>query len=173
MRIHIHLLAVLLSSFVSVSFAEDISHLDAKQLDEGCKSGKSKQCFVLAVMYENGRVAVRQDKAKAFYFYAKACDFGDALSCSWLGVTYENNWRGTDKENTTVAPDKFKALDFHKKGCDGNINMSCTALGVKYNNGEVVRLDKSTALRYFGKACDLKDAEGCKFYAMLKTKGVR
>lgn len=41
---------------------------------------------------------------------------------------------------------------------------SCTELGQLYLYGDVVRLDRMEAKKYFGYGCDLQDAEGCKLY---------
>jgi TPR repeat protein len=42
-----------------------------------------------------------------------------------------------------------------------------------YEYGETVRQDKSKALSFYGKACDLKIQLGCKNYANLKKSGVK
>ena len=59
------------------------------------------------------------------------------------------------------------------KDCNGGNFLACAVLGFMYDNGEGVRQDDSRALQLFGKACDLKDEDGCKNYAILKNRGVR
>ena len=49
--------------------------------------------------------------------------------------------------------------------------LSCGAAGESYYYGEGVKLDKKRALTLFGKACDLKEEQGCKNYATLKGQG--
>ena len=46
-----------------------------------------------------------------------------------------------------------------------------SAIEGMYATGEGVKLDKKRALALFGKACDLKDEDGCKNYAILKGQG--
>jgi TPR repeat protein len=42
-----------------------------------------------------------------------------------------------------------------------------------YEKGEGVRQDSSKALASYGKACDLKEEDGCKNYAALKNRGIK
>lgn len=45
----------------------------------------------------------------------------------------------------------------------------CNFLGMAYQDGKGVRLDDAEALKYYEKACDLKEKMGCDNYAKLKT----
>jgi len=60
-------------------------------------------------------------------------------------------------------------VDLFKKACEGRYAIGCTDLGIAYQAGLGVRQNNAEALKYFGKACDLKDEEGCEKYAKLKT----
>ena len=93
----------------------------------------------------------------------KACDDGNAISCSNLGFLYANG-RG-------VRQDYKKASELYFKACDMGYADGCYNLGVSYDNGQGVRQDKRTAKEYFGKACDLGDQGGCDKYKILNEQG--
>ena len=57
----------------------------------------------------------------------KACDGGNMLGCTNLGVMYTNG-NGVEK-------DFSKAAQLFKKACDGGEVRGCTNLGVMYVNG--------------------------------------
>lgn len=52
----------------------------------------------------------------------------------------------------------------HCGGADG-----CMKLGWMYEDGRGALQSKKEALKYFGKACDLKHQGGCADYAQLKS----
>jgi len=39
-----------------------------------------------------------------------------------------------------------------------------------YENGDGVKQSDTDALNYYGKACDLKDEDGCENYARMKKR---
>ncbi|CAC9557330.1 hypothetical protein [uncultured Gammaproteobacteria bacterium] len=49
-----------------------------------------------------------------------------------------------------------------------NFSGGCFFLGLMYEKGKGVRKSNTKALKYYGKACDLELALGCKNYARLK-----
>ncbi|EAK9946496.1 sel1 repeat family protein [Campylobacter lari] len=104
--------------------------------------------------YESG------DYTNAIKYSQQACDLNSGISCSNLGVMYEDG-KGVEKDN-------FKAVEFYQKACSLNDNLGCFNLAIMYENGKGIRKDTSKALEYFGKACDLKSDEGCENYARLK-----
>ncbi|EAK5748022.1 sel1 repeat family protein [Campylobacter lari] len=104
--------------------------------------------------YESG------DHINAIKYYKQACDLNSGISCSNLGVMYEDG-KGVEKDN-------FKAVEFYQKACSLNDNLGCFNLAIMYENGKGIRKDTSKALEYFGKACDLKSDDGCENYARLK-----
>ena len=57
----------------------------------------------------------KQDKQKAIKLYLKACDGGEMVGCSNLGVMY---YKGDD-----VAQNKKIAMDLFKMACDGVMKM--------------------------------------------------
>lgn len=58
-----------------------------------------------------------------------------------------------------------------RKACDGGEALGCTSLGIAYQFGEGVKKDRAEALRYYGKACDLKNQMGCERLTLVKTGG--
>ncbi len=78
--------------------------------------------------------------------------------------------RGQERINCHSAP--WRA-DAKNKAYDGGYAIGCSNLGSMYLNGDGVRQDKSKALQLFGKACDMKDEDGCKNYAILKNQGIK
>jgi len=60
----------------------------------------------------------------------KACDGGDAKSCTELGGMY---YKGEG-----VSQDNAKAVQLFKKGCDGGNALGCSNLGGMYYKSEGV-----------------------------------
>ncbi|MDR0579080.1 MAG: sel1 repeat family protein [Campylobacteraceae bacterium] len=117
--------------------------------------------FVAADELNDGAEAFRTgDYEKSAEFFQKACDKGDAHSCSIFGFMYSNG--------NGVKQDYFKAVELYKKACDKGDARGCNNLGVMYKQGKGVRKDIDKALDYYGKACDLKEQKGCENYAKLK-----
>lgn len=55
--------------------------------------------------------------------------------------------------------------------CGGKNPDGCRKAGFVLLSGDGVRQDFKRAKEYFGRACDLKDEEGCSKYRMLNEKG--
>lgn len=90
----------------------------------------------------------------------KACNDGNAEICNSLGV------RSCNYQH----PDYFEAVKFFEQACKGGSALGCNNLGVMYDNGEGVRQNSKKALEQFGKACDMKEQQGCENYAKLKKQ---
>ncbi|MDR2341758.1 MAG: sel1 repeat family protein [Campylobacteraceae bacterium] len=117
--------------------------------------------FAAADDLSDGTEAFRiGDYEKSAELFQKACDKGDAYSCSIFGFMYSNG--------IGVRQDYFKAVELYKKACSGGDARGCNNLGVMYKQGKGVRKDIDKALDYYGKACDLKEQKGCENYAKLK-----
>lgn len=144
-------------------FAEEVKELTDEQINtlvKVCESGKDftnengtvkyeEACATLGMIYENipvlGDLGVKQDLAKAFKFYKKACDGGHARGCFGLGGFYF--------EGKEVTKDDKKALEFFKKACDMGNKESCTLAAVM--DGDNADLAKASAQHK--KDCDSKD----------------
>ena len=155
---------IALSTMAVQSAMAQVTAKDVQQWESECARGDALSCGAAGESYHLSNITgVRQDKFKAVELYTKACDGGEAVGCSNLGVMFE--------KGEGVKQDKFKAVALYTKACDGGRASGCSNLGVMYSNGEGVRLDKKRALALFGKACDMKEERGCKNYAKLKGQG--
>ncbi len=76
------LLGIILIGLVgcSKSTAEDNPLITYKK--EACKNGNSEECFMLAIMYEDGHVGLKRDLVKAKSLIRKACVGGWEEACS-------------------------------------------------------------------------------------------
>ncbi len=92
----------------------------------------------------------------------KFCDEGDAKMCFILGVNYKYG-------DFPFKQDYFKAAELYRRACDGGEAGGCWGLAWFYQYGKGVRQSKTEALKFYGKACDLKDQDGCDAYAKLNT----
>jgi len=177
-------------------FAEEVKELTDEQINtlvKVCESGKDftnengtvkyeEACVTLGILYENtpavdslGIKMPKQDLAKAFKFYKKACDGGHARGCFGLGGFYF--------EGKEVAKDDKKALEFFKKACDMGDEGSCTMAAAMSSKdaglakaasphkkgcerqGEILACglfavfmegkDNNEAVKYYKKACEL------------------
>ena len=104
-------------------------------------------------LQKSGLEGVKQDKSKAVGLYTKACDGGDMLGCSNLGLIYA--------KGEGVQQDNFKAVELQTKACDGGNTFGCSNLGEMYYKGWGIRQDKSKAVELYTKACDGGYAGGC------------
>jgi len=149
-----------LSSFVFAEEAKELTDEQINTLVKICESGKDftnengtvkyeEACATLGMIYENipvlGDLGVKQDLAKAFKFYKKACDGGYARGCFGLGGFYF--------EGKEVTKDDKKALEFFKKACDMGDKESCTLAAVM--DGDNANLAKAS--EQHKKDCDSKD----------------
>ena len=134
-------------------FAEEVKELTDEQINtlvKVCESGKDftnengtvkyeEACATLGMIYENipvlGDLGVKQDLAKAFKFYKKACDGNDYEACSNLGTLY------SEGQGEGVKQDSKKAIKLYTKACDGGYAAGCSNLGVMYSRGQGVEKD--------------------------------
>ena len=160
-----------LSSFVFAEEAKELTDEQINTLVKVCESGKDftnengtvkyeEACATLGMIYENipvlGDLGVKQDLAKAFKFYKKACDGGYARGCFGLGGFYF--------EGKEVAKDDKKALEFFKKACDIGDKESCTlAAAMSGNDADLAKMSAQQK-----KDCDSKgDILACGLFAVF------
>ena len=160
-----------LSSFMFAEKAKELTDEQINTLVKICESGKDftnengtvkyeEACATLGMIYENipvlGDLGVKQDLAKAFKFYKKACDGGYARGCFGLGGFYF--------EGKEVTKDDKKALEFFKKACDMGDKESCTLAAVM--DGDNANLAKAS--EQHKKDCDSKgDILACGLFALF------
>lgn len=106
---------------------------------------------------------VTQNEARAVQLYRKACDGGDARSCTKLGLNYTDS-RG-------VPRDDARAVELFRKGCDGGDLDSCTNLGYHYMNGLGVPKDDARAAELARQSCDGGAADACTNLGILCMDG--
>ncbi|WP_297880965.1 tetratricopeptide repeat protein, partial [uncultured Campylobacter sp.] len=163
---------VFLSSFMFAEEAKESTIQEViSEMEKACESGKGfanengtvkyeEACATLGMIYENipvlGDLGVKQDLAKAFKFYKKACDGGHARGCFGLGGFYF--------EGKEVTKDDKKALEFFKKACDMGDKESCTLAAVM--DGDNANLAKAS--EQHKKDCDSKgDILACGLFALF------
>ncbi|RDU71084.1 hypothetical protein CQA57_08005 [Helicobacter anseris] len=88
----------------------------------------------------------------------KECDNGNSISCAKVGYEY-------------LFVDNPKSVEFLEKSCNLKMVQSCLVLGTMYENHDDFGNDYAKAKKFYGKACDLKDQDGCKEYTKLSQKG--
>ena len=119
--------------------------------------------LVCAVVLLVGDTVFDKSGIKLQIFVAKkACDGGNMLGCTNLGVMYTNG-NGVEK-------DFSKAVQLFKKACDSGEMPSCSNLGVMYTNDNGVEKDFSKAKQLFKKACDGGDMDGCRNLGVMYEK---
>ncbi|MGC1498039.1 MAG: tetratricopeptide repeat protein, partial [Sulfitobacter sp.] len=108
-------------------------------LGKACLGGITIECA-------NTAFAIQEIKpAEASLLWAKACDKGDATSCSNLGIMYQNG--------VGVGQDEARAAELYQVACTvGNI-AGCSNLGIMYQNGIGVGQDEARAAELYQMAC--------------------
>ena len=160
-----------LSSFVFAEEAKELTDEQINTLVKVCESGNGfanenvtvkyeEVCGYLGGVYENipelGDLGVKQDLKKAFKFYKKACDGGQARGCFGLGGFYF--------EGKEVAKDDKKALEFFERACDTGYESGCTMAAIMRGDAA----DITNASAQYKKDCDNKgDIFACGLFALF------
>jgi TPR repeat protein len=121
----------------------------------GCQNNSADDCAALARIY---RITPSNDSERTMRTFLKACDLGDAGSCTDIGVIFY------------MEHAYFRALRYHKKACQAGSMAGCANLGDAYRRGLGVRQDDKKALEYLGKACDSGIQMACRNYAKIKRR---
>lgn len=100
------------------------------------------------------------DFAAAATLYEKGCNFGDAASCSNLGVAYE---RGEG-----VTKDEAKATAFYEKACTAKNGLGCANLGAAHRRAK--RFEEARVA--WSASCDLGNARGCFGVGLFHGQGL-
>ena len=123
------------------------------QLREAAAMGNAEAQFVIATRYLNGENGLKQDFAKAAYWYGKAAAAGNAPGQYRLGTLYE---RGKG-----VAKDMKAALGWYERAAAlGNVKAMHNAAVLAANN-DLQKPDYARAFKWFslGAAHGLKDSQ--------------
>lgn len=148
--------------------------------EKACNLKNGSGCSNLGYMYYMGQISSRDFK-KAKIYYEKACnELNNHLGCLNLGNLY---YMGHG-----VKQSYKQAKKFIKKGCDLKLPEACAALKqidnevdcisendvrACYQSGEYFynKLEFGNAKKFFRKACELGDENGCFAYGLIVQAG--
>lgn len=104
-------------------------------------------------------------EGEASYLY-KECKNGDALSCSALGLLYQNG--------DSVTKDKQLSINLLGLSCAKGYGGGCADLAYRYKTGFIVNRDRTRAAKLYKRACDLRNGLGCGEFgaALFHGKGI-
>lgn len=138
-------------------------------LTQTCDYGLSDSCASLADIYK--KVAefnddgsyLQGDKDRFMPLYKRACNLGDAGSCSELANMF---LIGKSK-------DIEQAIEYYKKGCALGQSYQCEMIGSMYDDGKGVPKNPKEALYWYKTACYTEDypSLGCYYAARMYVKG--
>lgn len=149
---------------LSLAFALSLSAC-AKVTEQTANNGDAEAQFKMGMYYFNGSGGVSTDYNKAGDWFKKSADQGYAPAQLALGEAYGKG-RG-------MRQDYAKSLDWFKKSADQGYVPAQLALGSMYNLSWGYRdypysyQDTKLAKKWFGKACDAGNQEGCNKYRAL------
>ncbi|TNE34434.1 MAG: sel1 repeat family protein [Alphaproteobacteria bacterium] len=128
---------------------------DIQKTEAACKGGNGHSCFILAYMYETGKLTGKVDPERALSYYEDACRLKEYTACFNLA----NNFASSRfKSGKGKSADYRRAEQLYKIACDGGKGKACYNLGYinsRFANGAAV------AVSYYEKACRFGMAEGC------------
>ena len=93
----------------------------------------------------------------------RACEGGNMLDCSQLGVMYETG--------EGAAKDEARAVALFKQACEGGNMLGCSQLGVMYETGEGAAKDEVRAVALFKQACEGGNMLGCSQLGVMYAAG--
>lgn len=108
----------------------------------GCEQGDGIACFNIGFKAEQ---RTPKDWELARTSYEKACGYGFAEGCSYLGVIYRHG-RG-------IQSDLKRGAELYRKACMGGYMIGCNSMGYLYQIGSGVEKDPILAHEYYSKAC--------------------
>jgi hypothetical protein len=117
---------------------------DLVQCARECDAGKSDRCRRMAVNYEFGKGADR-DEARATELYVHACGMGNSEGCLSAGRMYEFHHG--------IAADDARAVAFYTRSCDLDNPTGCANFAVMLERGRGVAKDEARAAELYGRAC--------------------
>lgn len=108
------------------------------------------------------------DPSKAFDYFKKGCNYGDADSCLYAGLMCTAN-----NEKIKVKLDYPQGMGFLDQSCEKGNHNGCYYLSGMYLTGvpEVLEKNMTSAFNYSIKACDLGNIYACANVSRMYTKG--
>ena len=123
-----------------------------------CEGGITEECM------RRGLATYEVEPEQAARLWRVACQGGDALGCTNLGVLHE--------EGIGMDADFGEAARLYRRGCDGGNAVGCTSLGVLHQEGIGMDADFGEAARLYRQGCDGGDARGCTNLGYLHANGI-
>ncbi len=169
-------LVCFLSFVVATSLAGDeevpAHHLRARQFYEDCQNEDPGACGNLGALFADGELSNgKPNYERAYFYYHRACDLGDASRCV-RAATFAAKGQGT-----TLS--KEKAIEILTRGCDIKEGESCNNLallkiGAQFLDGSLVK-DKAQEIpeyvKYlFERGCDYGSKSACKNIHKIKAR---
>jgi len=135
-----HLSTIFSERYNNQQEAQKFLNKAIKLAESGCKDKEQDpiDCFLLGVLYENGR-GVAKDEKKALSLYEKACNAGNGGAC--LNLAYIHQQKGN--------MEKFK--EFRIKSCKGSRGDVCYEIWQETKNKEYLEMACRFGVK---KACD-------------------
>lgn len=172
-KIYKIVIAIIVSSFISLTHADDISDkLDAlmksqlPSMEKRAEEGDISSQYMVGITYLNGSYGYTQDLAKAKNLLEKVAqtDTLDAVRAQYeLGNMYH--------EGKGVAQDYIMAQKFLEKSSIGykgiGLGSAQLLLATMYHKGQGIPQDLKLAKKWYKEACDDGLRPGCEQYAEL------
>jgi uncharacterized protein len=162
-------------------------------LFSSCNDGDRTSCRELGNLYSFGGAGLPQDVLRAKALYEHSCEMGDSDGCFRLAMHFEFDSEETYRINYASAAylkacelsdsghlclraaeiiasrNPFDAKVAYEVGCSKQYQAveNCLSLGELYELGLGVRKNLSSAIEFYGRACDLRSQTGCENYARL------
>jgi TPR repeat protein len=108
---------------------------------------------------------VAKDEARAVELYTRACEGGEVVACSDLGLMAKEG-RGRPKSASSAG-------DLFKKACEAGALAGCANLGIAYAAVEGVPANPAVAVELLERACRGKELSACHNLAVLYLEGAR
>ncbi|WP_406741410.1 tetratricopeptide repeat protein [Acinetobacter shaoyimingii] len=139
------MIVILTCFIISACSLQNSTHsAELKQLEYKANQGDIRSQSQMGDLYLFGENEQKVDYKKAFYWYNKAAQNGDAKSQYNLAIMYLNGYG--------VDINKSKAVEFYRKAAVQGDSDSQLQLGIRYLNGEGVSKDLNIAKEWFEKA---------------------
>ena len=124
-------------TFIALSQGCSLHKSEVHELDYQAQAGNIRAQSELGDLYLFGEQDNEVDYKKAFYWYKKAADQGDAKSQYNLAIMYLNGYG--------IEMNKSKAVEYYRKSAEQGDSDSQLQLGIRYLNGEGVSQDLKLA----------------------------
>ena len=140
----------LTTKFLIGAFSATIALCGYLFMEDGFQSASAE--------YQKGNIE------KARELYEKACNKGNAQSCTIMGNMYIIG-------DSNLTRDYTKAVIFLTKACDGDDAEGCSLMGTLHLNGQGVEKNVSKSVQLYQKSCDKENPISCARLGMIYKEG--